>query len=376
MAELRLGADARAPNPGYVQHLVEFGYPQELACRALNAVRNESLEAAIDWLDRNRDALDAASFVDPALLAEQEHRPALGKIEASPKDGSDTTQPSASDALLKSDIRPDGLSRSKLEAERKKHADYKRQKQMQEERELLKKKEQDAKLVRENYAREKAKKAALKNAPAAAATAAAPAAAAAAAPPAKTAGTGDVVVQVRLPNRPAVVIKGLTGASSLLDLYARVDAEVKDSNEYVLTQPFPPPVTHFYRNDARTLGELGLCPRAALTVTDVASLGKVSQGVGGRAAVAAPAEPAPPVALLGGGGGVPLGGGAPAAAGGPEQLVVHKYRGPPMDCSVCQTGLEAEQDAVTVRCGHVFHDECWREWRNGGNVACPSCAAP
>jgi hypothetical protein len=51
--------------------------------------------------------------------------------------------------VTNSDIRPDGLSRSKLEAEKKAHADFKRQKQMQEERELLKKKENDAKIVRE-----------------------------------------------------------------------------------------------------------------------------------------------------------------------------------------------------------------------------------
>jgi uncharacterized UBP type Zn finger protein len=52
MAELRLGADAKHPNPGYLQLLVEMGYPHDLACSALLAVKNESLENAIDWLDK------------------------------------------------------------------------------------------------------------------------------------------------------------------------------------------------------------------------------------------------------------------------------------------------------------------------------------
>jgi hypothetical protein len=87
-------------------------------------------------------------------------------------------------------------------------------------------------------------------------------------------------VQVRLPNRPALVVQGLTAGSSLAELYARVDAEC-GRTDYVLTQPFPPPVTHFAREEKRTLGELGLAPRAALTVTGLASLGKVMQGEGG-----------------------------------------------------------------------------------------------
>lgn len=56
------------------------------------------------------------------------------------------------------DIRPDGISRSKLEAERKLHNEYVKKKEMEEAREKLKKKEEDAKLVREKYAREKAEK--------------------------------------------------------------------------------------------------------------------------------------------------------------------------------------------------------------------------
>jgi hypothetical protein len=208
MAELRLGADARAPNPGYLKLLVEFGYPHDLACTALLNVKNESLESAIDWLDRNRDALDAAQ------AQEADHRPVIaGAPAAAPVQPAHTTP----EAMLNSDLRPDGLSRSKLEAERKAHADYKRQKQAQEERELLKKKEADSKEVRERYARERAAKAAQKSAAPAAAAAAAPVAAApvAAAPRAAANPNAEVVIQVRVPNRPPLTIKGLTGGASL-----------------------------------------------------------------------------------------------------------------------------------------------------------------
>jgi hypothetical protein len=369
MAELRLGADARAPNPGYLKLLVEFGYPHDLACTALLNVKNESLESAIDWLDRNRDALDAAQ------AQETDHRPVIaGAPVAAPVQPAHTTP----EAMLNSDLRPDGLSRSKLEAERKAHADYKRQKQAQEERELLKKKEADSKEVRERYARERAAKAAQKSAaPAGAAGAPAPVAAApvAAAPRAAANPNAEVVIQVRVPNRPPVTIKGLTGSASLAELYARVDAECGRS-DFVLTQPFPPPVTHLPRGAERTLAELGLAPRAALTVTDMASLGKVSQGVG------APPAAAPHPGGFGGGGlpmgpPVPMGGGggrgrpgpAPAAAVG----VAHKYRGQPQNCLVCQSQLEAEQDARTLGCGHVFHDECMEEWMAENDNTCPGC---
>lgn len=40
---LRLGRDAMAPNPGYLKLLGEFGFPHDLACKALMAVHNESL---------------------------------------------------------------------------------------------------------------------------------------------------------------------------------------------------------------------------------------------------------------------------------------------------------------------------------------------
>ncbi len=55
--------------------------------------------------------------------------------------------------------------------------------------------------------------------------------------------------------------------------------------------------------------------------------------------------------------------------------VAHKYRGPGgVLCSICQSELEDEQDARTLKCGHVFHDECATEWinENKANV-CPSC---
>jgi UBA/TS-N domain len=51
MAELRLGADAKHPNPGYLQLLTEMGYTHGKAVSALLAVKNDSLDAAIDWLD-------------------------------------------------------------------------------------------------------------------------------------------------------------------------------------------------------------------------------------------------------------------------------------------------------------------------------------
>ncbi len=287
MAELRLGADAKHPNPGYMNLLQEMGYPFDKASSALMAVKNESLDAAIDWLDKvfgkafslfslfftdffffcplqNRDELDAA------LVLQQEHRPSLGPSVVS------SAPSSAPTPEFDADVRADGLSRSKLEAERKAHADFKRQKQMQEERELLKKKEQDAKIVREKYAKEKAEKAAAAAArknPAAAAVPKDAQPPAAAAAPKVASGNTAAVIQVRLPNRPAIVVQGLTAGSSLLELYARVDAEC-GRVDYVLTQPFPPPVTHFSREDKRTLGETGLAPRAALTVTDLASLGK------------------------------------------------------------------------------------------------------
>ena len=356
---LRLGADSKVPNPGYLKLLVEFGYPHDLACSALQAVHNQSLEAAIDWLDRNRDALDATQ------AQEAEHRPVLAGLPAAAP-----TPEAAAEPVLNSDIRPDGLSRSKLEAERKAHADYKRQKQMQEERELLKKKEADAKEVRERYAREKAAKAQQKSAApagAAAAAAAAPTPAAVAPKPGNV--NAEVVIQVRVPNRPPVTIKGLTGGSSLTELYARVDGECGRS-DFVLTQPFPPPVTHFQRGAERTLAELGLCPRAALTVTDTLSLGKVLQGVGAPPAAAA-VHPAPggfnPFGG-GGGGGLPMGPPAPAPA-----AVAHKYRGPPQTCLVCQDQLAAEQDARTLGCGHVFHDECLQEWLGENPNTCPGC---
>jgi hypothetical protein len=347
---LRLGADAKVPNPGYLKLLVEFGYPHDLACTALVAVHNESLETAIDWLDKNRDALDA-------VQTETERRPVLA---GPPAPATVPAAVAAAEPLLNSDIRPDGLSRSKLEAERKAHADYKRQKQMQEERELLKKKEADAKEVRERYAREKAAKAAQKNAAAAVAPVAAAPAAASAPKPGNA--NAEVVIQVRIPNRPPVTIKGLTGGSSLAELYARVDAECGRS-DFVLTQPFPPPVTHFQRGGGQTLAELGLCPRAALTVTDTASLGKVSQGVGAPPAVPAPGFPGLPM-------GPPVLPPVPAPA---PAAVAHKYRGPPQTCLVCQDQLVAEQEARTLGCGHVFHDECLQEWLGENPNTCPGC---
>ncbi len=181
--------------------------------------------------------------------------------------------------------------------------------------------------------------------------------------------------------------QGLTGGASLAELYARVDAECGRS-DFVLTQPFPPPVTHLPRGAERTLAELGLCPRAALTVTDMASLGKVSQGLGAPPA-AAPAHVAmpphgfpgfpgfmgPPVpGGMGGGGGMAVGGGGGGGGGGAVPTgVAHKYRGPPQTCLVCQEQLEAEQEARTLGCGHTFHDECAQEWQAENANACPSC---
>ena len=376
---LRLGADSKVPNPGYLKLLVEFGYPHALACRALESVRNESLEAAIEWLDVNRDSLDGG-FVDDA---QSRHVPNLGSSAPVP---APAAAPLENAALYNSDLRPDGLSRSKLEAEKKAFADLKRQKQADEERERLKKKEQDAKIVRERYAKEKAEKAAKKSAPSPSSSAAPSPAVSSAPKPVANAEKTEVTIQVRVPNRPPLVVKGLLGGSPLAELYSRVDAEC-GRHDYVLTQPFPPPVLHFQRDDGRTLAQLGLCPRAALTVTDVASLGKVSQGVGGLPEPAAPVGFAPPPVGFapppfgGGGGGYALGGGAPVARPHPgvapaaPAAIAHKYRGPTRTCSICQSDLVAEENAKTMAgCGHVYHDECLSEWSaENGAESCVDC---
>lgn len=283
---LRLGADAKAPNPGYLKLLEEFGYPHDMAVRALLAVKNESLNHAIEWLDQHRD--DHDTFVDTVVV--EEHRPNLGPIQTEPK-----TSATTANAILNDDLRADGISRSKLEAGRKEHAEFKRQKAMQEERDRLKKKQEDARIVREKYAREKAEKLRLKQEEAArkanpnaqsnnsntsTTTTTGPSA-----PKVSKVDTGDpskidVVIQVRVPNRPPIVIKGLNGASTLADLYGKVDAECKLQKAFVLTIPFPPPPVHLSRDNktqmAETLSQLGLCPRAALVVTEQESLGKVS----------------------------------------------------------------------------------------------------
>jgi len=62
---LHLGADAKRPNPGYLKLLEEFGYPTLLAEKALMAVKNESLNHAIEWLDKNRDAEDTFQQWNP-----------------------------------------------------------------------------------------------------------------------------------------------------------------------------------------------------------------------------------------------------------------------------------------------------------------------
>ncbi len=281
------------------------------------------------------------------------------------------------------DLRPDGMSRSKLEAERKKHAEFVRQRQMQEEREKLKKKEEDARIVREKYAREKADKARKRTGggdePAGAVVGAAAAAAVAASPKhaatASSSSKGPVTIQVRVPNRNAIVISDLVADSTLAELYDRVDALAGPAAKAcVLTIPFPPPPQHLFRSDAsrmsQTLAQLGLTPRAALVLTEESSLGKVAQGHG-EAPAHANAFPFPhphphphppgPGGIVGGGGfgGVALGGnaGAPAAGAAVDltRTVESRYlqrAGVHEDCVICQGELADGDRIRSLPCMH------------------------
>ena len=341
--------------------LEEFGYPHHYAVRALEAVQNESLDAAIEWLDAHREELDAqeARSVQQPAFSFAAPSPQQQQAASKPAEPSKTTT-----EMYNSDIRPDGLSRSKLEADRKKHAEFKRQKQIQEEKERLKKKEETARLVREKYAREKAERFAAKKAPSSApAPAPTPAAAA---PPKPAAGSSEqaVTVQVRVPSHAPVLIKGLVGGDRLSDLFAKVDAAI-GRNDYVLTMPFPPPPTHYERDDARTLAEAGLCPRAALNVTDMASLGKVAQGQGSM-----PNNNNNNVDEDDGGV-VPM---DAEGAGVLDRALDSQAAGHVVgsECQICQSEIEADEAIRTIQCGHIFHADCLDEWKEE-HAACPKC---
>lgn len=287
-----------------------------------------------------------------------------------------------------------------------------KQKQIEEERARLKKKEEDARIVREKYAREKAEKIAQKHGtaqPAAVASAAAVPATQPKANPNAAAATGAATIQVRVPNQSPVVVSDLKGDSTLQELYARVDALSHGvSASCVLTVPFPPPPKHLFRDDTtichQTLHQLGLTPRAALVLTELASLGKVAQGrgempnanPGGGGGMMPPFMPGMPgmgrgrgrgVGFGGGGGGGGgqghhLGGGAggvepPPAADGIDisRTVESRYlkkAGVDQECRICQGPLNDGDTIRTLPCMHVFHGECLEEWAEG-NSHCPDC---
>lgn len=292
-----------------------------------------------------------------------------------------------------------------------------KQKQIEEERAKLKKKEEDARIVREKYAREKAEKLALKSgsavAPATAAAVVAPSSQPKASASSSAAATGPVTIQVRVPNQSPVVVNDLKGDSTLQDLYARVDALTHGiSAACVLTVPFPPPPKQLFRDDAsicnQTLHQLGLTPRAALVLTELASLGKVAQGKGempnahppgmpigrGGGGMIMPPMPMGPgfgrgrggggVGFGGGGGGQPLGGGGggggaalPIQQGGIDvaRTVESRYLKKPgvdQECRICQGSLNDGDTIRTLPCMHVFHGECLEEWAEN-NAECPDC---
>lgn len=132
---------------GYLKLLQEFGYPHDMSCKvvlplfcflpsfsssettkqntnktheqnmetkALMAVHNESLNAAIEWLDVHRD--DADTFVEPSapvVAVTTTHKPAVAAVAVS------------NPVVHDDDIRSDGISRSKLEVERAKFEEIK-----------------------------------------------------------------------------------------------------------------------------------------------------------------------------------------------------------------------------------------------------------
>lgn len=359
-----------SPDPGYLKLLVEFGYPHNFAVEALQAVRNASLESALEWLEGHRSELE-----DRQLSATVD-RPTFSFAAAPPASlGNAAQAPAPAIDLLSSDIRPDGLSRSKLEAERKAHQEYTRQKKMQEERALLKKKEETARLVREKYAQEKAARLNARNQlhkeEVAPHRTTPDVRTGSSAPSNKNLSEAPVVVQVRIPNRPPMTIQGLLGNANLAELYARVDQEM-GRNDYVLTMPFPPPPTHFDRSDPRSLAEAGLCPRAALTVTDLASLGKVSEGHGGIPTAAAIA---PLMGAFGDDAVAGIAGNGHALGGNPLMAATEREHPPDFEaqCRICQSQIDAgERTKVIPGCGHIFHGECIEEWVQEHNT-CPAC---
>ena len=307
------------------------------------------MDAAIEWLDAHRDALQAEAVKETV-------RPTFSFAEPSQQ----TTEPStglsnqvsaaAQTELYNSDIRPDGLSRTKLEQERKKHADYKRQKQMDEERAQLKKKEETSVLVREKYAREKAERLAAKKGTSQS-SAPSPVVSAPVVPssrgPAALA-SGEAVLQVRAPGRPPLTVRGLQGSATLAQLYERTDAELGRS-DYLLTMPFPPPPCHFARDDPRSLAEAGLCPRAALSVTALAALGRVVEGHSvQRGEPQQQQEQQQPVAV------------ARVADGQDGQ------------CQICQGPMNAGEQLKALPCAHAYHAECLDEWADE-HTDCPRC---
>ncbi len=58
---------SRPASAGYMKLLQEFGFPYHQCVKALNAVHNESLNAALEWLEVHRDDVD--DFVDTAPTA-------------------------------------------------------------------------------------------------------------------------------------------------------------------------------------------------------------------------------------------------------------------------------------------------------------------
>ena len=44
------------------------------------------------------------------------------------------------------------------------------------------------------------------------------------------------------------------------------------------------------------------------------------------------------------------------------------------ECSVCITNFETNDDIIEIKCKHIFHNECIKEWYKYKNV-CPLCRA-
>jgi hypothetical protein len=115
----------------------------------------------------------------------------------------------------------------------------------------------------------------------------------------------------------------------------------------------------FFLIDKRSRSEAGLL-RAALTVTDVAKLGKVSQGMGEMKAP--------------GMGQMNMDIDEEEEQGGAEeeQVQVQVFGEGVEECRICQGNFETGEEIGIRKCGHRFHNECLQEWMEENNK-CPSC---